>query len=599
MLGARFENGGARFRVWGPNADRAFVAYDGHWTQAAADEMTRDGEYWNAFVPAMAAGSRYKYIFAEGGQEHWRIDPAARDTLHSGINNPENGAYVVNPAYDWPDWKTPAFSELIIYQVHVGSFAGRNDHHSGQVRNDTATLAMVQSKLEYIRSVGFNAVELLPIQEYHSDRSWGYNPSFYYSVESAYGSPDDVRRFVAQAHRLGLAVIFDVVFNHVSNTDNSLWNWEIFSGAGEHGEYLYPPFETDWGLGPAFQKAAVRDFFVENALMLLEEYQIDGLRFDATRTIENNRGSDNNGWNFLQELTWRIKERFPERILIAEHLEDHDSIVRDAGMHSTWFAKAHHEFQRAAQGDDSLNRITGLLGKDFGYGHNYPNQWNMVKYFIGSHDDCGDDKNGITLNEGEDWKRHRYFVEFFGGRDNWHARAKARLGWALNIAAMGVPMMFMGLECNHWGYWHDSRDDNDDHRFDWNLAGDGIGYDMRRLVEAANWARWTNPCLRGETLEIVHRDDTNSVLAFKRYLPGINNCILTILNIGDKNFGEHSYGVSTGGQTGQWSQVLCSQDAAFGGWDGAGNSFHEPWTQSDGMIYINLPKCSVVMMRLY
>ena len=525
------------------------------------------------------------------------MDPAARDTTHSGLADPANGGFVVNPAFNWPPFRTPRFEDLIIYQLHVGTFAGMNDHFATRVKNGTAEIGFIESKLDYIRDLGFNVIQLLPIQEFHSDRSWGYNPSFYYSVESAYGSPDEVRRFVARAHERGLAVIFDVVYNHVSDTDNSLWSWDIYQN-GAHGEYLYPEFRTDWGWGPAFQKEQVRNFFVENAFMLFEEYQIDGLRFDATRAIERNRGMDNAGWKFLQELTWRIKERYPDKYLIAEHLEDHDTIIRDAGMSATWFAAAHHEFQRAAQGEDPINKVKGLIGRDFGYGHNYPNQWNLVKYCIGSHDDCGDDKSGDTLNKLGDWERHRYFVEFYGGRDNWYARAKARLGWALNVAAMGTPMMFMGLECHHWGYWHDTADRYGDHRFNWAIAGDWQGVEMRRLVTAANSMRWANPCLRSETLDVVHEDPNNNILAFKRYVPGGNNCVLIVVNIGDKTFGNHSYGVRTGGQFGQWTQILCTQDATFGGWDGAGNAFHQPWTQSNGMIYINVPQWSVTMLRL-
>jgi 1,4-alpha-glucan branching enzyme len=88
------------------------------------------------------------------------------------------------------------------------------------------------------------------------------------------------------------------------------------------------------------------------------------------------------------------------------------------------------------------------------------------------------------------------------------------------------------------------------------------------------------------------------VLAFKRYAPGGNNCVLTVVNIGDKTFTNHSYGVRTGGQSGQWTQILCTQDSTFGGWDGASNAFHDPWTQGDGMVYINVPQWSVVMLRL-
>lgn len=599
MLGARFEPGGVRFNVWAPNADRAFVAYDGHWTIGSAFELTRTGDYFVGLAHGITVGMRYKYVFLRGSDApSWRIDPAARDTTHSGLNDQNNGAFVVDVSHQWPSFRTPAFENLIIYQLHVGTFAGRNDEFVTTVKDRVANIGSIKSKLSYISALGFNAVELLPIQEFQSDRSWGYNPSFYYSIESAYGSPQDVRDFVATAHSNGLAVLLDVVYNHVSDNDNSLWNWDIYHRAEDHGEYLFPPHRTDWGNGPAFEKQAVREFFVENALMLLGEYQVDGLRFDATRVVESNRGAANSGWKFLQELTWRIKERFPDKYLVAEHLPDHETIVRDAGMNGTWFAAAHHEFQRASQGEDPVTKLRAVLGKDFGFGRSYANQWNVVKYFLGSHDDCGDDQGGATQDKPGDWERHRYFVEFYGGRDNWHARAKARLGWVLNVVDMGTPMMFMGLECHHPGYWHDDTDRNGDHRFDWAIAGDPIGMEMRRLVAAANAMRWSNPCLRSEALDIVQSDYENQVLAIKRYVAGANNCLLIIANMGERTFGSSSYGVSTGGQLGQWSQILCSQDAQFGGWDGAGNAFYEPWTQDDGNIYINLPQWSIVVMRL-
>ena len=152
----------------------------------------------------------------------------------------------------------------------------------------------------------------------------------------------------------------------------------------------------------------------------------------------------------------------------------------------------------------------------------------------------------------------------------------------------------MGSECHHWGYW----DEDDDRRFNWAIAGDALGMEMRRLVTAANWVRWQNPALRSETFDITHEDSTNTVLAFKRYLPEGDNCVLTVVNMGDTNFTDSSYGVSTGGQSGRWTQILCTQDRAFGGWDGAGNAYREPWTQADGNVYINLPKWSVIMLRL-
>jgi len=154
----------------------------------------------------------------------------------------------------------------------------------------------------------------------------------------------------------------------------------------------------------------------------------------------------------------------------------------------------------------------------------------------------------------------------------------------------------MGAPTVGWGYWHDAQDRNGDHRFDWAIAGDPVGSEMRRLVSNVNHARWQNPALRSDTLIITHEDHDHQILAFKRWSG--ENLVLTVVNLGEANFGGHSYGVATDGQLGDWTQILCTQDAAFGGWDDAGNVYYEPATQADGRIYINLPKWSVVMFRL-
>jgi 1,4-alpha-glucan branching enzyme len=162
-------------------------------------------------------------------------------------------------------------------------------------------------------------------------------------------------------------------------------------------------------------------------------------------------------------------------------------------------------------------------------------------------------------------------------------------------------MLFMGSECHMssphvaWGYWHDGSDLRGDHRFNWGVAGDPIGIEMRRLITACNDVRWQNPALRADSLAVSHEDPTNQVLGFVREFAG--NVVLTVVNLSEQNFSDFRYGVRTGGHAGQWTQILCTQDAAFGGWDGAGNAFHEPWTQPDGQLYVNLPKWSVVMFR--
>ncbi len=598
-IGAKLVNGGCRFTVWSPNAKEVHVIGEFNNWEKGENKLTKaeDG-YWQGMVTNVQSNQKYKYlIISPDNKEYYKIDLAAKDTLHSGLHDLQdpgsNAGIILDPSYDWQSFTTPYFEDFIIYQLHIGSFAGFNDGIA--VGNHTATIQDIETKLNYIKELGFNAIELLPIQEFRGDRSWGYNPSFFFAPESAYGAPEDYQRFVNKAHKHGLAVIFDVVFNHASNIDNPMWKFDVDS-AVEKGIYL-SHYETPWGLSPAFWKQQVKDFFLANARMYFEDYNADGLRFDATRYIEYNRGWHNDGWQFMQYLTHQLKQSCPDKYLIAEHLPDHDSIINNAGFNATWFVDSHHEFQRAASGHDPLNKLKNIIGKYFGDRRSYHQQWNLVKYLLGSHDDCGDDKNGETINKA-DWEQHRYFVEFFGGRDNWYARAKARVGWALNVAILGTPMMFMGEECHHWGYWHDTPDQYGDHRINWALADDPTGMPMRRMVKDANMVRRNNPALRSETLHITHENYHDNILAFKRWTPGGNNVVLVIVNMGDNNFGNHCYGVETGGQMGQWVQIFCSQDGQYGGWDDAGNAYYEPWTNDAGKIFINLPKWSVIMMKL-
>jgi 1,4-alpha-glucan branching enzyme len=603
-VGAFLAADGCFFRVWAPNATRVTVLIQDPpaWEFAepgTEQDLEESGGYWSGTVPGVTAGKLYRFRIensdangAEASPLH-RLDPAARDVRHSGLlgdpTTSDNGSVVLGTdPYPWADFTPPRFENFIIYQFHVGTFAGRNDEFA----KDWATFQDVESKLGYIRELGFNCIQPLPVHEFAADRSWGYNPASFFAPESSYGTPDELRHLVDAAHRQGLAVIFDVVYNHAGPGDSVIWQFDGYANSvgGEPGGGVY--FEggqmTSWGQGPAFQKPEVQDFFYQNARMFLEEYRADGLRFDATTQI--------NGVH-LAQVVGRLRQDFPDRYLIAEHLPDHPWITTDGGFCATWDADSHHEAQRALQGQDPVNKVKSFLGWS-----GYADSWNLVKYTMGSHDDVGDDRNG-NAKDGltNPDARHRYLIDQLGGRGDWHGRARCRLAWALNAAMPGTPMMFMGSECLMaapnvaWGYWHDGQDANGDHRFDWSIAGDATGMEMRRVVAAANAVRWQNPALRAGSLSVPHEDYTNQVLAFTRQLDG--NLLLVVVNLGENSFGGYGYGVRTGGHQGQWTQVLCSQDAAYGGWDGAGNAFHEPWTQGDGNVYINLPRWSVVILR--
>ena len=576
-------SGRTEFRVWAPLAIQVDVVGDFNSWQADTFILQNAGNgFWEGESGNISANDKYKYIMhRRNGRADHRIDPATRETDNSDMNNAQNHGHVVDINFNWSLFTTPSFDDMIIYQCHIGSFCGRNDGmHRG---NSTSTFNDVITKLDYIRSLGFNTLALLPVQEYRDDRSWGYNPSLFFALESAYGGPIDLKNFVNECHKRGLAVIFDVVYNHISNDDSSFWHFDD----DKTSSYL-SSFMTPWGWGPAFWQDGIKDFFLANMFMYFDEYKADGLRFDATRYIEWNSGLDSDGWKFMQHLTWFSKLHYPDKYLIAEHVPSNDTIIDSAGFHATWFKGAYDNFKDALKGYNPVNNLKNVAGLNSGYGNTYSYSWNLIKYLTGSHDECGDMDHGKN--------QHRYYIESFGGRDNWYARAKTRMAWAVNTAIMGTPMMFMGNECYMWGYWHDTGDENGDHRFDWSIAGDKSGWEMRRLVSASNNIRSAHPSLRKGFMEITHEDHQNNILAFKRWNTD-GDVILVIVNAGDSDFRDHSYGVAPR-HSGRWQQILCTQDEEFGGWDGAGNAFYEPYNQADNLIYINIPKWSVLMFKL-
>jgi 1,4-alpha-glucan branching enzyme len=589
QIGAIPQDAGSFVRVFAPNATslRVYGDWNG-WNEAAAVSLTSPGDgFWEGHVGGLVTGGRYELLVGRDASFNHRLDPAARDTDSSSLDNWHNKSYVVDTSHAWSSFNTPSFDDLILYQCHVGSFSGYRDDHIAT--GGVASFDQLRTKLDYVKSLGFNALALMPVQEFRYDRAWGYNPSFYFALESAYGRPAALRRLVDECHKRGLGVIFDVVYNHISDKDSSFYHFdEHADGTGDSYLGTHPTYRTQWGgTAPAFWRQGIRDFFVANMEMYLREYNGDGLRFDSTRTMEHTSGLGNDGWEFMQYLTWEAKRLFPGKYLIAEHLGDHESIISSAGFHATWTNTPFYRILDALNGFSPVGNVEGLIGNSYGDGRNYTYSWNTVTYLMGSHDDCGDDKGGR--------RGGCHFVARFGGRGNWYARAKARMAWALNVAMKGTPMLFMGSECHLDGYWHDGVDENGEHRFDWSIAGDWMGMGMRYLVQAANQTRWNHVALRNGGLEVTHRDPSG-VIAFKRW-NNFGDVVLVVVNASDRSYTGTSYGVSTS-QDGRWQQILCSQDAWFGGWDGAGNAYYEPWTQADGRIYINVPQWSVTMLRL-
>jgi len=232
---------------------------------------------WTGSIPQVKPGDTYQYLSKFNGQVRKFADPRSQQLTGS-----KDGAssVVVDPSFNWSDpalvsYKTPNFNEMVIYELHIGSF----NPASG---NKSFNFAGAIEKLDYLKQLGVNAIEVLPVHENpeFADHTppqydWGYDPVQLFAIESSYGTPQDFKEFVKQSHRRGIAVIVDVVYNHMSG-DNLLKQFGGWSnGTNPDGIYFYDKSRSDTGFGPRmdYGRSQVRSYIQDNALMYLREYQ--------------------------------------------------------------------------------------------------------------------------------------------------------------------------------------------------------------------------------------------------------------------------------------------------------------------------------------
>ena len=252
--------GGVQFRVWAPEVNALAVELG---PERRRIEMRRDGEDFEAAIPDAAPGDTYSFVFDDG---RTRPDPVSRSQPR-GVHGPSQ---IVDPgAFAWSDqdWKGIALEAYIFYELHTGTFT------------PAGTFAGVASKLDYLRELGITAIELMPVAEFPGGRNWGYDGVDLYAPHSAYGGPAELKRLVNACHRAGLAVVLDVVYNHLGPEGNYL---------SEFGPYFTDQYRTPWGRAMNFDgpgSDGVRRFVIENALYWLTEYHFDALRLDAIHGI--------------------------------------------------------------------------------------------------------------------------------------------------------------------------------------------------------------------------------------------------------------------------------------------------------------------------
>jgi maltooligosyltrehalose trehalohydrolase len=330
-FGARPDDGGVRFRV-AATATRDLRLRVLTGAAAGAYGPERDGEgIFDCYVPGAKAGDRYVYTL-DGSAP--RPDPASR-YQPEGVHGPSE---VVDPGtYRWQHtgWRGTQTNALVLYELHVGTFTPRG------------TFAAARERLRDLSDLGVTAVELMPVADFAGDRNWGYDGVCLYAPARTYGRPDDLRAFVDAAHGLGLAVILDVVYNHL----------------GPEGAYLpqfMPQYITDrhttpWGGavnldGPG--RDPVRAFIIDNAVHWIREYRLDGLRLDATHALV-----DETPTHLVTELAGAVRSAASWPVAI--HAEDHRNLAtlvepREQGgwgVDAVWADDFHHVVRRMLAGD--------------------------------------------------------------------------------------------------------------------------------------------------------------------------------------------------------------------------------------------------------
>ena len=524
-LGATLhKDGTVTLRVWAPFVDSVAVVMNGFTIPLVREQGHPDpaDATWIGIATGAKVGDHYRFAIGRGGVVREFNDPRAQQLTGfdapGGFGMPGNdnqpSSVLIDPAFDMPAFTEPTFNAMVIYELHIGTFA------------DTFTGAV--QRLDYLKRLGVNAVEVLPITQNplfpdHTplDHDWGYDPVQLFAIKTKYGTPQQFKEFVKQCHQRQIAVILDVVYNHLVG-NNLLENFGGFSSSEiPDGIFLYGGDRAQTGFGPRpdYGRPQVRQYITDNALLLLRDYGVDGLRFDDTidiRVFGPGRTPNSDGAAVLREINSAYRDTDPKqpgKLTVAEDLQSSGDVTLQSGpigleFNSQWddtMVNALREIiSRVDDSDRDLTPVKSALEKKM----------------------SGDVFGRVIYTENHDQVGHPPFqvrlpalVDKITNTSTF-AKRRSTMAAAVMLTAPGIPMIFQGqemLETRSFGFATPTNMDFD--RAD-DPAFQGIVQMYRDMIALRRNVAGTSRGLTGQNLNVFHLDNSNKTLAYHRWENG-------------------------------------------------------------------------------
>jgi 1,4-alpha-glucan branching enzyme len=572
-MGAIPYTGGVTFRVWSMFADAVFVAGDFNGWSATATPLARDGtsNYWSVDVPGAAVGQAYKFVLpyaAKPGRNAFRMDPYAR-SIKPDANNILNAVVASRDTpYEGGTYTTPLWNEAVMYELHIPTFNG--------TAGSPGTFDTAMVRLPDIAQLGVNAIEIMPLGQYSGSASTGYNPGYIFAVEYEAGGPDGFRIYVNAAHSLGIAMILDVVYNHVDGLD--LWQFDGWSIEGIECSWCYPNatnyvnggiyFFEDSRAHTPFSHARfdvgrpeVCQYLFDNVTGCLENRFLDGLRFDSIVSIRNIQDQFDNwklaqavpeGIALLQSFNQHVQQSQPWKIMIAEDLQGDASITAPLsaggyGFNAQWDNNFCGKLRWAAtapnDGQRNIGDLAGVIAA-----MNGANAFQSILYSE-NHDQDDPNQHGGRLPA----------IIGNGNAGSWFAKKQSTLAACVVLSAPGIPMLFMGQEFLEYRPFPNYGADPDP--IDWGLKDtySGIWNFYRDMIALRRNNAGKTRGLCGRNVHVLPVSSDN-VLVYHRWdQGGPGDDVVVVCNFANQKYANYQIGMP---RSGMW-RVRFNSDSSF------------------------------------